>query len=152
MKLAHFIEMRVFSKENDNEDLIKEKILNLFPFDFKEEKIEVISKTVEGFENKKIKISTVSIKKQRHTTAFIKNLMKNLDLDQKKLLINQLESRLDKSLHFYIRFDKEKLLEDKFFITESGNCFHLNIAIAAYPHKRETAIDIVTAMIKNEWN
>ena len=130
MKLAHFIEMRVFSKENDNEDLIKEKILNLFPFDFKEEKIEMILAD-EKYGN---------------------NLMKNLDLDQKKLLINQLESRLDKSLHFYIRFDKEKLLEDKFFITESGNCFHLNIAIAAYPHKRETAIDIVTAMIKNEWN
>lgn len=145
MKYAHYIEMRVFSKEEDNEDLINEKIHELFPFDFEKEKIKTESKTSFGFEDKKIKILSVEIKRQRLTTDFLINLMSKLSDEQKELLLEQLESRLDNSLHFYLRLDKEKLLNNEYFITESGNCFHFTIAIAAYPHKRDVAV----AMVKN---
>ncbi len=148
MKLAHNIEMRVFCKENDDEALIIKKIKELFPFDFKKEKIEFKSKTSYGFEDNKIKVMTVFIKKQRHTTVVLKNLMKNLSKSQKELLLRQLESRLDEKLHFYIRLDKDKLLNGKYFITDSGNCFHFKICIAAYPHKRESAFKIVERMLK----
>ena len=39
MKYVHNIEMRVFCKEDDNEDLILKKIKELFPIDFEKEKI-----------------------------------------------------------------------------------------------------------------
>lgn len=145
MKYAHFIEMRVFCKEEDNQEIIEKKIHELFPFDFEKEKLIIKSKKCEGFEDKIIKILTVSIKKEKHTKLFLKNLIDKISDEQKKLLEKQLESRLDETLHFYIRLDKEKLLNNEYWITDYGNCFHITISIAAYPHKRETAV----AMVKN---
>jgi RNA binding exosome subunit len=147
MKYAHNIEMRVFSKEEDDEELIVETIKKLFPFDFEKEKIEFKSKISYGFEDKKIKILSVFVKKERHTTAVLKNMMKNLEQEQKDMLLKQLNSRLDESLHFYFRLDKEKLLNDEYFITDSGNCFRFKISIAAYPHKREVAKKIVNEIL-----
>jgi len=147
MKYAHNIEMRVFCKEDDNEELIIEKIKNLFPFDFEKEKVEFKSKISYGFEDKKINILTVFVKKERHTTSVLKNLMKNLDQEQKDLLLKQLDSRLDETLHFYFRLDKDKLLNDEYLITDSGNCFHFKISVAAYPHKRDVAEKIVREIL-----
>ena len=86
--------------------------------------------------------------KQKHTSLFLKNLMKKLSQEQKDLLLRQLESRLDETLHFYIRLDKNKLLDNEYFITDSGNCFHIKIAIAAYPHKRDVAIEVMKYILK----
>ena len=147
MKLIHNIEMRVFVKETDDEKKIISKIKELFPFDFDKEKIEFTIKTTEGFEDKKIKVLTVFIKKQRHTKVVIKQLMDSLGINSKKILLDQLKSRLDEKLHFYIRLDIEKLLNGKYELTDSGDCFWFKFCIAAYPHKREIAEDIVKQIL-----
>lgn len=146
MKYAHFIEMRVFSKEQDDEQAIISRIKELFPFDFEKEKISLGQKTALGFEDKKINIFTVNICKDRQIKKFLANLLSKIDQDQKSMLIRQLESRLDSNLHFYIRLDKDRLMEGEYFITDSGNCFHFTIAVAAFPHKREIAADIVRSI------
>ncbi|AJF61264.1 TPA: hypothetical protein HA239_01285 [Candidatus Woesearchaeota archaeon] len=151
MKYAHNIEMRVFSKEGeDDEEKIIGKVHELFPFDFEKEKVEFKSKISYGFEDNKIKVITVFVKKERHTKKVLKNLMSRLSEDQKEMLLRQMDSRLDNGLHFYMRLDKEKLLNGEYRITDSGNCFWLKICIAAYPHKRETAEKIVRAMLKHQ--
>ncbi len=147
MKLAHYVEMRVFSKEGEDEGQIINKIKELFPFDFKEEKIKLDVRTAYGFENKKIHILTVSVNKEKQTRAVLENLMSNLSQEQKDLILRQLESRLDEKLHFYLRLDKEKLLNNEYWIIDEGNCFHLTIAIAAYPHKREKAAEIINKIL-----
>ena len=52
MKIAHPIKIKVFSYEKINEDnkLILDKFLELFPFDFKDEKIELKKTEAEGFQ------------------------------------------------------------------------------------------------------
>jgi RNA binding exosome subunit len=144
MKYAHFVEMRVFSKEEDDENAIRNKIAELFPF----EKLEIESKTTFGFEEKKIIILTVHIKKNNHINKFISSLLERLGEEQKKTLLSQMDSRLDNNLHFFIRLDKGALLEDKYTLTDSGNCFHFRISIAAYPHDREIAKKIIMDMIR----
>ncbi|MBN1503402.1 hypothetical protein JW930_07725 [Candidatus Woesearchaeota archaeon] len=147
MKYAHNIEMRVFCKEDDDEEQIIKIIHSLFPFDFEKERIEFQSEKVVTFEKKKIKIFKVFIKKERHTSKFLKNFFSQFTPDQKDLLKKQLSSRLDERLHFYIRLDKPKLLQGGYWITDAGDCFHFNICIAAYPHKREVAQKIVSKML-----
>lgn len=147
MKYVHNIEVRAFCKEDDNEELIVKKIKELFPFDFKKEKIKLKRKTSYGFEDKKIIVITVFVNKQRYTKSVLKNLMKNLSNEQKDLLLKQLNSRLDKSLHFYLRLDKDKLLNNEYWITDSGNCFHFKMAIAAYPHDKDVAKEIVKEIL-----
>jgi RNA-binding protein len=147
MKYAHNVDARVFCKEGEDEEKITSKIGELFPFDFEKEKIKINSQSAEVFEDKKIKIISVHIEKERHTTKFLDSFFGRLDKEQKKLLLSQLESRLDERLHLYIRLEKDRLLEGKYELTDSGNCFHIKITIAAYPHKRDVAREIIKVLL-----
>ena len=125
MKLAHQIKTKVFSYEKHNEDdkLILDKFLQLFPFNLKDEKIELKKTNVLGINEKKITIFEITLTKEKHTIKFLENLMKNLDEEQKKLIFSQLESRLDDNLDFFLRFDKDEYLKnDKLKLADSGNC------------------------------
>jgi RNA binding exosome subunit len=147
MKLMHYIEMRVFSKEGDNEEQIVSKIKELFPFDFKKDKIRFSQRTAYGFDDKKIKILTVTLDRDRHNNKFIQDFFSRLSDEQKGLLLKQIESRMDEKLHFYIRLEKDKLMNGEYWLTDSGNCFHFTFAIAAYPHRKEVAKDIIAKIL-----
>jgi|TARA_Y100000031_G_scaffold155601_1_gene206868 hypothetical protein len=146
MKIAHQIKVKVFSYEKNNEDekLVLDKFLQLFPFNLKDEKIELKNTNALGLNEKKITIFEVALTKEKHTNLFLNNLIKNLDEEQKKLILSQLESRLDNNLDFFLRFDKNEYLKNnKLKLTDSGNCFHIEISVAAFPKKREIASGIV---------
>jgi len=148
MRYVHNIEMRVFSKEEDNEEDIVKKIKELFPIDFEKEKIILKRKTNYGFEDKKIVVFTITISKQRHTKVVLKNLFENLSNEQKEMLLKQLDNRLDESLHFYLRLNKDKLIKNEYSLIDTGNCFHFRMAIAAYPHDRDVAKNIVKEILR----
>jgi RNA binding exosome subunit len=84
---------------------------------------------------------------------FLESLLGRLSEGQKKTILQQKESRLDEDLNFFIRFDKEKLLgERKLSLTDKGNCFHLRMRIAAFPAKREKALETIEKIFKVESN
>src|SRR3989338_3300465 len=130
MKLAHFIKIRVFCNETEDENKIQESLVSLIPFDISEEKIVVKKKTSIGFKEKKIKILEIVLEKNKHVNAFLDSLNDMLGAEQKELLNQQSASRLDDELNFFIRFDKDRLLNKELWFTESGDCFHLTISIA----------------------
>ena len=146
MKLAHYIKLSVFIHEDEEREPIYKKLLSLVPFDLKEQKITLKEDTAMGFNEKKIKIYEISLEKDRHIKAFLEKLKESLNQDQKDMLIAQAESRLDEDNHFFIRLGKEKLLNNEFQITDSGNCFHIRISIAAFPATREKALEAVKAI------
>ena len=153
MKLAHQINLKVFSYEkfNDDDTLILNKFLKLFPFDLKDEKIELKKTEAFGFDDRKIIIFNIILSKNKHIKKFLENLIKKLDEQQKNLIQSQFESRLDENLDFFLRFDKDEYLKnDKLVLTESGNCFHIRMSIAAFPKKREIAVEIVKEMFGKE--
>ncbi|MEK6876131.1 MAG: RNA-binding domain-containing protein [Nanoarchaeota archaeon] len=153
MKLAHQIKINVFSYEKNNEDdkLVLNKFLELFPFDLKDEKIELKKSNAAGFEDKNIAIFEVALEKEKHTGKFLENLVKNLDEWQKKLVLSQLESRLDDNLDFFLRLDKDEYMKNnKLKLTDSGNCFHIMISVAAFPRKREVGLKILKSMFINK--
>jgi RNA binding exosome subunit len=141
--------LRVFSKEGEDFESIKNAFLKFFPFNLEDEKIELKRHTAEGFRDKKIIILEATLTKQRHLKAFLNTMLNRLTKKQKKLLIRQKESRLDEDCEFFIRFDKDSLLkEGKYLITDSGNCFHLKLSIAAFPAKREIALSVIDEIFK----
>ena len=145
MKIAHNIKLRVFCREGDDENKILGALHKLVEADFK--KIDFKAENAELFEDKKMKIFTIILKKNKNMRRFIENIFRGFNEEQKNLLRRQIESRLDSDLHFFIRLDKPKLLDGEFWVTDSGNCFHIDICIAAYPHKREVAREIVEMML-----
>ena len=67
MKLAHQIKAKVFSYEKNNEDdkAVLNKFLELFPFDLKDEKIELKKSNAAGFGEKNITIFEVALEKEK---------------------------------------------------------------------------------------
>ena len=139
--LAHNIHITVFCKPEEDTKLIAKKLLFLVPFDIKEQKIELKKTNATGFKEKKITILEIYLEKESHTNLFLNNLIKNLTDEQKSLINKQADSRLDDELNFFLRLDKNRLInEDKLWLTDNGECFHIKIKIAAFPHKREVAL------------
>lgn len=157
MKLANNIKVSVFIKTTDksvesvsqdlqkpeeDENSLKNKFLELFPFNLEEEKVLLKKSKATGFNQKEIIIYEVDINKDKHTNLFLKNLKEKLDSQQKIMLIRQ-EDRLDERLNFFIRLDKGSLLNGQYQVTDCGECFHIRIGIAAFPRKKETALEVV---------
>jgi RNA-binding protein len=75
----------------------------------------------------------------------LKELIKE---DQCKTLREQRWSRLDEELFFYIRLNKEAALKDIFELTDSGDCVHIKMHIAAFPKNRDSALKVVEEMFE----
>jgi len=146
MKQAHFIKLRVFSLQKDKEDdaLILDKFKSFVPLDFEKERISIITTSTQGFNEKNIKIFEIDLRKDAHINAFLNHLISVIDKDTKELIVQQLESRLDDHLDFYLRFDKKEWFENsRLQLTDAGNCIHIKITVAAFPKKRENAVALV---------
>ena len=149
MKIANSIKITVFTKQGEDSEKIKQKLLDLIPFDIEKEKILLGQKKATGFEEKEIKIFEILLTKEKYTHIFLENLIQNLSNETKELILRQAETRLDQECNFFLRFSKDKLIkENEFWITDQGNCFHVKINIAAFPKKRDIALEIIRNVFK----
>lgn len=148
MKLVHQIKLSVFAKETEDETKIASKLKELIPFkDLEKEKIMVNVINASTFGDKVIKINEIILDKQKHVKGFLEYIIQKLDQEQRDLLNKQIESRLDDDNNFFFRLDKDKLMNDEYLLTDSGNCFHIKITIAAFPKTRENAINAIQQII-----
>jgi len=148
MRWIHRATITALAKPEEDVEAIRQGIIALVPFNIEEAKIKLEVQNAEGFEDKIIKIFTIILTKEAHTNDFLQFLLDNLSEEQKKLLISQTESRLDKDLDFFIRIEKDKWMnERKIMITDGGYCFHIKMSLAAFPKKRETAIALVNKIL-----
>lgn len=140
--------IRVFAKEGEDYDKVKETLISFFPFNLEEEKVKIKQHIMGGSQEKEMRTYEICIEKNKHLNIFFEQLLNNIG-SQKEILIKQKESRLDEDQKFYIRFDKDKLIKkDEYKITDSGNCFHITLSIASFPAKRETALVIIDKIFK----
>ena len=149
MKIAHNVTIKVFAKEGEDAEKIKKGLSKMIPLDFDKEKIKIDETTAEGFENKKINIFEIKLEKERHITKFFENLLEKISERQKDMLLKQIDSRIDEECNFFIRLDKEKIFDNGYLITDSGDCYHIKTAVAAYPSKKEAAKKVIEQMIKS---
>jgi len=149
MKAVHKAVITVFAKKEENESKIKQALISLVPLNLEKEKIKVKQQTATGFRDKQIRIFKIELEKTRHANEFVKSLVSKLKPEQKEMLLRQAESRLDEEFNFFIRLDKEKLLENnELYVTDRGNCYHISLSIAAFPSKREKALETIEKLLK----
>ncbi|MBI5066030.1 hypothetical protein HZA97_07370 [Candidatus Woesearchaeota archaeon] len=148
MKLAHFIEISVFAKPEENIEEIKRGIINLIPFNLEEEKLNLVEQNATSFNERTIKIFTVNLTKETHTNRFLKSVFRALSEHSKQLLKTQLDSRMDDEMRFFLRFDKQKWTKEKeLFLTDSGDCYHVKATIFAFPKTKENAKEAVKKIL-----
>ncbi len=150
MRYVNNIKISAYIKVDEEPvEKIRQKLIELIPFNLVNEKVEFKEENVQGFNEKVIKIFSVELVKEKHTNDFLEFLNSKLTKEQKMLLLSQKESRLDDELFFFIRLDKTELIEnDKIFITDSGNCFHIRMSIASFPRKREVGLQTIEKIFK----
>lgn len=103
------------------------------------------SKIVDGLDLISIQFE---LNKQTHIKSLIQNLKEKLGKKQCELIASQ-ENRVDDECNLFIRLDKKSLNEKKFVLTDSGDCYHIKIKLAAYPKKKETGIIIAKELFEN---
>jgi len=150
MKTIHNVIISVFAKEGEDLESIKKILLQLVGLDTERERIILEHSTAEGIESSKMDILRIRLEKERHVNNFFEDLISKFSEEQKELLTRQLDSRIDDGCYFFIRLDKTKLLNGEYQITDSGDCFHIKILVAAYPAKKERAIEIVKGLIRRK--
>ena len=151
MKIAHNIKISVFCKPEEDYDKIKNSFLKLVPFNLEEEKLRIEEFNATSFNERTIKIIELTLEKEKHTNKFLNFLLKNLNEEQKQLLTRQIETKLDNDLYFYIRLDKTKLIEEnEFWVTDSGDCYHIKISVAAFPSNRAAAIKVMKEFLERK--
>ncbi|NQU79115.1 hypothetical protein HQ545_05080 [Candidatus Woesearchaeota archaeon] len=148
MKIAHNVKISVFAYDGEDADSIRRAMISLLPFNLEDEKLSISECAAKGFGEKRISIGVILLEKQRHISKFLDSLRNSLTQDQIKLLAQQAESRLDRDINFFIRLDKPSLIDGDYHITDSGNCFHIRINIAAYPVNRENGLKLVNRWIQ----
>jgi len=140
IKMIHNIKFRAFVYENESVDEISEAILNILP------EVEIEAEEAEGLLEDKILILTGVVSKKRYTKAFFNTLLDSVDLDK---LNDDLERKIDEKGNWFLRFDKTDALDEKLTILDKGDAIHLKIKIAAYPAKKQIAVDKVREAILN---
>ena len=151
MKIAHSIRLNVFSCENENGEIILESFLKFFPFNLEENKVKLNKTHAKGFNESAIIIFETVLTKNNLINQFLDFVLNNLSQKQKIIILNQMESRLDDNLDFFIRFDKDEWIKNnKLELTDSGKCFHLKISVAAFPRRREVGLKIIRKIFNSE--
>lgn len=149
MKLVHNVRISAFSKPEEDYNQIKSSFLALLGMIPEIEKIELVESTCTGFNDRKIKTLEVILDKNRHCHRFLKHLISILDNKQITTIINQIPSRLDDNLFFFLRLDKQSFINKKVLLTDSGDCFHIRLSIASFPKRKDIASKIIKEIFQN---
>ncbi|MEM0231051.1 MAG: RNA-binding domain-containing protein [Candidatus Woesearchaeota archaeon] len=144
MKVAHSVEVSVFCKDYESAEQVKDGLRKLFPFRLEDAGLKMAESEAEGLLGNKILIFSVHLTNPKHVRLFLDNLLNLLGKEGVRTLLAQAESRLDEELFFFIRISKpEWLSEGRAVLTDSGNCYHMRILIAAYPKERSAGLKTI---------
>ena len=138
--MIHNIKFRAFVYEDESVEEISQAILNILP----EAGIE--AEEAEGMLEDKIIILSGVVSKKRYTKTFFNTLLEFADLDK---LNSDLERKMDEKGNWFLRFDKSDALDEKWTILDSGDSVHMKIKIAAYPARKDIAVEKVRDAILN---
>ena len=136
--MIHNIKFRVFVYEDEDIEELSQAILNILP------DAEIEAEEAEGLTEDKIIILPGTVSKKRYTKAFFNLLLESVDLEK---LNDDLERKIDEKGNWFLRFDKADAMDEKLTIKDSGDSIHLKIKIAAYPAKKEIAVEKVREAI-----
>ncbi|WP_296893606.1 RNA-binding protein [uncultured Methanobrevibacter sp.] len=132
--MIHNIKFRAFVYEDESVEEVSQAILNILP------EAEIEAEEAEGMLEDKIIILSGVVSKKRYTKTFFNTLLDSTDMDK---LNSDLERKMDEKGNWFLRFDKSDALDEKWTILDSGDSVHMKIKVAAYPARKDIAVEKV---------
>ena len=133
--MIHNISYRVFVYGTENDEKVKEAVKTLFPNSHPQ------TDTTEGYFKNPVLILHDKITKNREIKEFVE-ILKQIDAASKKRLRSELENKMDERGNLFLRFDKQRAYLGDLKIIEHGDAIDVKINVAAYPAKKENAIEV----------
>ncbi len=99
---------------------------------------EVPASRIEGHFGNPLTIFEVEMSKTRDMKKFLQILK---EAGMLALLMEEIEPRLDDDCVFHFRLDKQKAYAEELALASSKDIIDVNMKVAAYPAKREIALD-----------
>ncbi|MFX1518589.1 MAG: RNA-binding domain-containing protein [Promethearchaeota archaeon] len=135
MKDANFvlksIEFTTHVHATEDLDKVKQAVLFLLPENLRS-KIELKVKKVIGHWNNPIHLIEAKHSDAENAMLIIKYLMKSLNDEDKNVLREGLDRRIEKS-HLYLRFDKQAAFNERLKIKDEDDVIRLKVTFVIYP-------------------
>ena len=143
--MIHNIRFRLFVYKDENEEELIGALKNILPTAKFEREL------AEGMMEDDIVILSGLVDKKRDTKEFLNTLL-SMEKHYLEKLVLDFPRKIDKNGNLFLRFSKSSACEEKWEICDTGDSIHLKIKIAAYPAKKEVAINLLTEVLDETLN
>ena len=144
---VHHITVSVFSDRGEIE-VLKETLKGILPKDSVVEE-NVIEPETEGgvFTHEMVELKC-AVKRQKDVREFTSRILGSLDDYDKRRIIDNLDSFIDDDCNLYMRLSKSEAGEGN-FVLESMDSIHVAFKLAAYPAKKEKAVEVARELMED---
>jgi hypothetical protein len=127
----------------EDPEKVAEAIATLIPFEF-----EIQSTRAEGHFGNPLIFLEVHIRKKKEIKEFWNSFIERIG-EQKNILLEELEQRIDEDGFFYIRIDKQQAYLGELKLISGGDGIVLKVKITTYPLKRDKVLEAAKELILN---
>lgn len=138
MKLPFkFARVSTIVHATEDEDKIKGFLREFFPDD-----VEIESSEAEGHYGDPKSILSAEVRKRPLLRKFWDEFLDRLSESGRARLLGEAIERIADDCYLYMRFDKQfAISEGELRFSDGGDVFHFRLNVAAYPAKREIAVE-----------
>ncbi|MBA7594392.1 hypothetical protein ES703_01333 [subsurface metagenome] len=133
-----------FAHATEAEELVLDALRILLP-----EEIEVRRSRLKGHHGNPIVNLEARIERKK-TRELWQRILAKLRGGESEKIARAAPGRIDETCHLHLRFDKQLAYTGELALAEGGDVIHLRLKVAAYPAKREVAVDLVEKFLQTK--
>lgn len=133
-----------FAHATEAEERVLDALRILLP-----EEIEVRRSRLKGHHGNPI-VNLEARIKRKETRKLWQRILVKLRGGESEKIARTAPDRIDETCHLHLRFDKQLAYTGELALAEGGDVIHLRLKVAAYPAKREVAVDLVEKFLQTK--
>ncbi len=133
-----------FAHATEAEERVLDALRILLP-----EEIEVRRSRLKGHHGNPI-VNLEARIKRKETRELWQRILAKLRGGEFEKIARAAPDRIDETCHLHLRFNKQLAYAGELALTEGGDVIHLRLKVAAYPAKREVAVDLVEKFLQTK--
>ncbi len=135
--------MSTFAHATEDEQRVLSVLRTLVP-----EGVEVRRLKLEGHHGNPIVNLEAKVGQRKLLRELWQHVLAKLHVGELKKLSKVMLERVDGDCFFYLRFDKQLAHAGELVLTDSGDAIHLKLKVAAYPARREVAVELLEKFMR----
>lgn len=134
------VEVRAYSRATEVVDRVKTAVLNLYPVDFRED-IKITTTNTTSHSKTPIAVITAVTQVKRIAEETLTHILTNLSNEDKIMLKNTLDQRVNEKCVLFVRIDKQAALLGKVSLAKNPDLMSVKVYLTMYPRcKRDFMI------------